>query len=152
MISAKVDDSQVIAKFSRFPQDVYRTLIPAMDKIGVDLVTHVVRDKLSGQVLNRRSGKLSNAVTHTPPAVSADSVTTSVGVFSGVPYARPLEYGATIPAVSGKLMVFEKDGQLVFTRKRRSFQLKEYRYLRSSLEDMKDSILTQITKAVQEAS
>lgn len=155
-ITATVDASAVIARFSRIPGSVKQSLVPTMDKIGYDLVTHVVRDKLSGQVLKRRTGTLSNAVTHTAPEVTANSVQTKVGVFSGVPYARIHEFGGkiSVPEVSGKLMVFSaKDGTTVFTRKRRAFvaNMPERSYLRTGLADQRDSILSQITRAVGEA-
>lgn len=153
MISAKVDTSQVVLRFSRLPGNIVSALVPALDKIGIDLVTYIVRDKLSGQVLHRRSGTLSNAITHTAPEVTGTSVGTKVGVFSGVPYARPLEYGAEIPPVSGPLMVFSaKDGSTVFTRKRKGFTLREYAYLRGSLADQRDHIVEQISAAVQGAA
>jgi hypothetical protein len=152
MISAKVDTGQVVLRFSRMPQNVLQALVPALDIAGYNLVTHIVRDELSGQILNRRSGTLSNAVTHTTPTISGNTVSTKVGVFSGVPYARPLEYGAYIPPVSGPLMVFSaKDGTTVFTRKRKGFQLKEYAYMRRGLADQRADIIAQISKAVQQA-
>lgn len=151
MITATVDDSRVIARFSRLPDKVKAALVVTLDRIGFDLVTHVVRDELSGQILHRRSGKLSNAITHTQPEVSGNSVGTKVGVFSGVPYARPLEYGATIPPVEGRLMVFSaKDGTTVFTRKRKGFQLKEYRYMRTGLADYRDTIIARVSATVRE--
>lgn len=153
MISATIDDSRVIARFSRMPSGVLQRLVPALRTAGVNLVAHIVRDELSGQILNRRSGTLSNAVTNTEPQVGSGNVSTAVGVFSGVPYARPLEYGANIPPVSGPLMVFSAaDGTTVFTRKRKGFKLPEFAYMRKGLADQRADIIAQVSRAVQEAA
>jgi hypothetical protein len=151
MISGKVDTTQVVLRFSRIKNETAQKLVPVLDKLGFDLVAHIVRDELSGQILNRRSGKLSNAVTHTTPEVNGNTVSTKAGVFSGVPYARPLEYGAHIPAVDGKLMVFSaKDGSTVFTRRRKAFDLPEFAYMRRGLADMREQIIAQVSRAVRE--
>ena len=42
---------------------------------------------------------------------------------TGFPYPVALNNGADIPAVSGKLMVFEMDGHTIFTYKRKGFKL-----------------------------
>lgn len=154
MIRGSVDASQLIARFSRLPQETLNALVPTMDKVGDNLQNYIRSEKLRGQVLKVRTGKLRNSVTHTPPQVSGNSVSTSVGVFDGLPYARIHEYGGTIdvPAVDNKLMVFSaKDGNTVFTRKHRAFSVNmpERSYLRSSLSDQREAILSQITRAVQ---
>lgn len=151
--------SNVLDQFRRVEQR-FRDLVPArveslrraMEGIGYRLVGYIQTQKLSGQVLNRKSGLLSRSITQQTLQIGDDQINTKVGVFGGVPYARIHEMGGVIdiPEVSGKLMVFNSGSELVFTRHHRAFQvhMPERSYLRSSLRDLHDEIIERMNKAV----
>ena len=76
------------AMANSFPQ----RMLPEMKNQMVRLADYVRANKLSGQVLNRRSGALSRAVTG-QAEVSGTTVVGTVGT-SGIPYAGIHEFGA----------------------------------------------------------
>lgn len=123
-----------------------------MEAIGYRLVSYIQTEKLSGQVLNRRSGLLSRSITQQTLQIGEDQINTKVGVFGGVPYARIHEMGGKIdiPEVTGKLMVFNPGDGLVFTRHHKAFTvtMPERSYLRSSLRDLHDEIIERMNRAV----
>ena len=144
-------------------------LAVTMQRLGLELLTRVKEDKLSGQVLNVRTGTLRRSI-NLKMEVGNDSIKATVG--TNVPYAAIHEFGGTVPAVDGKLMVFPAPGLgksfvtqtgrlrakfggradlLVFTKKHKAFNLPERSFLRSALEDMAPRIEEQINAAVAEA-
>lgn len=120
----------------------------------VNLLSFIKDDKLSGQLLNQRSGNLKNsgftAVEETP-----ETITGTVNFGVTVPYARIHNYGGTInvPEVTDKLMVFQREGITVFTRKHKAFTvtMPARNYMESSLEEKQPEILGALQGAVDEA-
>lgn len=128
-----------------------QNVLREMTAIEGSLVEYVRRDKLSGQVLNRRSGRLQDSVYAETELVS-DVVRTTVGT-KGAPYASAHEYGETvrIPEYSGKLMVFRgREGTLVFTRNRRAYEvhLPERSFIRSTIADKEIEISERLRESV----
>jgi phage gpG-like protein len=151
-----VDASKVVRKFERLPVAIRGAVLRTMTKIGYDLTGHIQQDKLQGQVLHHRTGNLSSHV-HPQTTDSGNLITTVVGIDSNaVPYAAIHEYGGYIhvPEVSGPLMVFDKGGETIFTRRRAAFtaHMPERSYLRSGLADRKDDYLRDIDAAVGEGT
>lgn len=154
--------SKVLEEFRRVEQkfrelSVQRAekLRQTMEGIGWRLVAYIQGQKLSGQVLNRKSGLLSRSITQHTLQIG-DQIKTRVGVFAGVPYARIHEMGGKIdiPEVTGKLMVFNSGDGLVFTRRHKAFTvtMPERSYLRSSLRDNHDDIIARMNAAVAEGT
>jgi hypothetical protein len=52
-----------------------------------------------------------------------------------LPYARIQDIGGTIPAVDGKLMVFEIGGETIYTTKRKAIFLKGSNYTQHAFDD-----------------
>jgi phage gpG-like protein len=85
------------------------------------------------------SGKMYAGIKGTHTDVSAmvymdDSVRSSDGFF----YPAALHYGANVPPVEGKLMVFEYDGGTVFTMKRKGFKLGPFPFMIFQEQDKAD--------------
>lgn len=123
-----------------------------MDLIGDMLVSSIREDKLSGQVLKERSGRLKHGVYHSAPQASTDLVTMAVGV-QNIPYAAAHEFGATvsIPEYFGKIMKFRAaSGDLVFTRHRRAYtvMLPERSYVRTTIDEKSREIHDRLEAAV----
>jgi phage gpG-like protein len=73
-------------------------MTPVMLRIATDLATHIDKDKLRGQVLHTRSGKLRRSL---HPSVYSTSPTELVAMVSNnTEYARIQEYGGTIRPVN----------------------------------------------------
>lgn len=151
-----VNSEKVTRRFAALPGKVKESLIPALNRIGAMLAGYVQTQKLQGQVLNHRSGRLSNAVTFHEAQDSGSAVSVKVGVYQNVPYARIHEYGGYVhvPEVSGPLMVFQgSDGNTVFTRRHKAFTatMPERSYLRSSLGENRESYIDIINRTVADA-
>lgn len=69
---------------------VREKMLETMNTIGFDIQGYVQDQKLSGQVLNRRTGRLRNSINQKTQD-NGTSITTQIG--TGVLYARPHEYG-----------------------------------------------------------
>ncbi len=123
-----------------------------MNAITIDLQTIVKVDKLSGQVLHRRSGNLSRSINQNVTREGNKAVTGIVGVGpTATKYGRIHEMGGTIqvPEVVGKLMVFQSGGQTVFTMRHKAFKVNmpERSYLRSTLSENAASIVKRLESA-----
>lgn len=118
-----------------------------------DLLAYIQDEKLSGQVLNQRSGNLKNSG-FTEHADTAQASIGFVGFGRTVPYAAIHNYGGTIeiPEVTGKLMVFESRGEKVFTMRHRAFTvtMPVRNYMESSAEEQTPIITEGFRVAVAE--
>ena len=117
-----------------------------------------VQNKLSGEVLNARSGALRRSIVETGLFVAAGDITDSVASDGSVAYARIQEYGGrvSIPEIvprSARALAFEYGGRLVFARHVAGHDvgIPERSYLRSSLAELRGSIADNIRKVVLES-
>lgn len=147
--------NKVIARFENLSRETYDRLQKTMVAIGIDLVSHIRRDYLSGQVLNSRSGMLKRSIS-AKTTQNGITFTTTIGVFpeSRVPYARLHEDGGTInmPAYVGRLMRFHAagTGDLVFTHNRRAYTIRmpARPYVRPAVEESVEFIRSRLQGAV----
>lgn len=154
MIEFTVDASQVEAYLDSKAELIVKGLRGELNAETTNLLSYIKDDKLSGQLLHQRSGNLKNSgfseVTET-----ADAMTGNVSFGATVPYAAIHNYGGDIdiPAVDGKLMVFERGGATVFTRKHRAFTvyMPARNFMESSLEEKQPEILAGLQSAIDEA-
>jgi phage gpG-like protein len=161
MISVTVDDSAVRARFSAMPEKIQSRLTRAVTTLAEKLRTHVVKDKLLGQVLNRRSGRLGQSIQEKVES-TASSVIGTVYSAGDVKYARINEYGGVINHPGGTPFIVTRDYGAMFiskiaaekhggnwpVTKPHQIVMPERSYMRSSLADMKTEIIDQMTAAV----
>jgi phage gpG-like protein len=128
-VSAVDEFNKVVIRFENMSRATFVTLNRTMNTIGIMLVAYIRSQKLSGQVLNYRSGQLFRNI-QSLTTQQGLQFTTTVGVFPGsrVPYAAIQESGGqvSIPAYSGKTLRFvaANSGDLVFTRTRRAYTVR----------------------------
>jgi phage gpG-like protein len=158
MITVNVDDSKVQAWFRGMPAKVKARLEQAIYTLSEKLRSHVVKDKLLGQVLNRRSGRLGQSIQERVES-SGSSITGIVYSSGDVPYARIQEYGGrtaahVIEARNAQALSFVMGGKHVFAKRvnHPGSNIPERSYMRSSLADMKDEIIQKMTIAVGEGA
>jgi phage gpG-like protein len=108
----------------------------------------IVRGKLSGDVLNARSGKLIGSI-------EQDSSDGTGRVFSDLDYARVQEYGGRIDVpeiepVNAKALAFEYEGKLVFAKHTQphTVTIPERSFLRSSLAEFAPQFAADMDAAV----
>src|ERR1700734_3828617 len=97
MFTVQVDTRSVTAKLDAMPAQVHAKLRQAVYTLAEKLRSHVIQDKLLGQVLNRRSGRLGGSIQQKVDS-TASSVTGTVYSAGDVKYAAIHEFGGTIPA------------------------------------------------------
>lgn len=148
----------VTAKLKRIPPDVQLALGKSVGRICLALVRTVKQNKLTGQVLHVRSGRLRRSI-HSEVSSTETAVTGIVG--TNVEYAAAHEYGftgtesvrqhlRTITQAFGRAI---KGGavQVQVSAHSRQVNLPERSFLRSALREMAPEITMQLRQAVNNA-
>lgn len=137
------------------PDRVRRALLKKISALAVQLADRV-RRKLSGEVLNVRTGNLRASIFEDVQQTST-SVIGRVASSGDVKYAGIHEYGGTIPAhevipTKARALAFVMGGKQVFFRRVTipDVQMPERSFLRSSLLEMKSQIVEGIAEAARE--
>jgi len=165
-----VDSSSVTSFIRGFRPKLYTKIVGVVQRLALMLVAKVKEEKLSGQVLNVRTGTLRRSIYQ---QLSSNTSRVCAFVGTNVEYAGIHEFGGTVPEVTGKLMVFPKPGLderfmtatgnlkgkfarerdlLVFTMKHKAFTLPARSFLRSALEEMEPIILAEVNRATAEVA
>jgi phage gpG-like protein len=144
------------ARFDAYPAALQAALGAKATELAATL-TDLVKNKLSGAVLNTSSGALRDSIAASVTA-DADGVLASVGSEGDVKYAAIQEYGGKTSAheilpVKGDVLAFVTGDGLHFARRieHPGSVIPERSYLRSSLEDMRDEIFAGLAGAAAEA-
>jgi phage gpG-like protein len=159
--------SAVSRQFGELPSRAHTALEKKIRDLTIRLQRHVVTDKLQGQVLNVKTGRLQRSISQ---AVTSDATSVTGIVSTAVKYAAIHEYGGVIhmPARISKVYraldakgEFRNGGR--FVKQSRSNFMTEHEtkaydihmptrsFLRSALKDMREDILQDIDQAVREA-
>ena len=98
----------VLEGMRRRTRRVQGAVMEAMQRIVIGLESHIVKDKLSGQVLHRRSGVLSGAVHSVVGTGAGGEIIGKVMVGNQARYGWVHEYGGTftIPAHTRRITHF----------------------------------------------
>jgi phage gpG-like protein len=143
-------------RFDDYPAALQAALDVKATELAAAL-TDLVKDKLSGSVLNTGSGTLRDSIAASVNADS-DGVLASVGSEGDVKYAEIQEYGGKTSAheilpAKGDVLAFVVGSTQHFARKveHPGSVIPERSYLRSSLEDMKDEILAALADCAADA-
>lgn len=153
-IHIEIDTSQAVEELASKAEAIVSAVRAEMVAQTGNLLAYIKDEKLSGQLLNQRSGNLKRSG-FTEVQETAESAIGYVGFGRTVPYAAIHNYGGTIhiPEVSGKLMVFERGGETVFTRRHRAFDVNmpERNYLESSATEREPIIREGFRDAIEAA-
>jgi len=101
-------------KLQRMRQTMPNSSLLAMKKATEYLRGYIVKKKLSGQVLKRKTGRLAGSI-QSEQYIVGGGVVGRVG--SNLKYARIHETGGVITSKSAKFLYFTVDGLEVFTQK-----------------------------------
>jgi phage gpG-like protein len=149
--------AETSARLEGYPAVLQAALSVKAAELAAALADLVKNDKLSGAVLNTRSGALSDSIAATVTA-DADGVFASVGSEGDVKYAAIQEYGGKTSAheilpAKGDVLAFVVGDAQHFARRveHPGSLIPERSYLRSALGDMKDEILAALADAASEA-
>jgi hypothetical protein len=111
------------------------------------LQSHIVVDKLNGQVLHHRSGKLAGSIHVIPATVAGGSISADVlGAGGPAWYGRIHEYGGAkayvIEATKRKSLMFRIGDRVVFAKRVNHPPAVERSFMRSALDDLRATIAT----------
>jgi len=152
-IAWEIDIDGLTEAFETRGDAVFARLEAEMKAETTNLLSYVKDEKLSGQVLNQRSGNLKNSG-FTEVNVLDEEIEGFVGFGLTAPYAPIHEFGGTIniPAVDGKLMVFQVDGKQIFTTRHAAFtvEMSARPYLGPSIDENREGITARLQEAVGE--
>jgi phage gpG-like protein len=144
------------AALAGMPERVRDALSGKANMLAVELQAKI-QQKLSGTVLNTKSGALLRSIVTVIDDASANvSVTVSAG--GGIKYAVIQEYGGTIPPHEilpgkAKALAFLVGGKQAFAARVNlpAIAMPEHSYMRSSLAEMADEIGEELSDAVAAA-
>ena len=145
------------ASLAGMPDRVRQALASKANVLAVALEAKI-QQKLSGGVLNTRSGALASSIVATVDELSTD-VSVRIGSSGDVKYAAIQEFGGTIPPHEivpdkAKALAFAVGGKRVFAARVNlpAVTMPERSYLRSSLAEMAEEIKEEFGAAVLEAT
>jgi len=148
---------RVVRLLGDAPAKINAAAKSSLDAFAAELAGYIKANKLSGDPLNRRSGRLSSSV-HPVTSQTSDSVSGGAGGGAGVPYARIHEYGGVIPAhqmvvKNAQALCFTVDGVRRFAKSVQipDVQMPERSYMRSGFEEQAPSGIEQLRAAVKAA-
>lgn len=153
-IKIEVDDTSINARFGALPRDVHDALVQKVQLLRLKLESHIKGDKLSGQVLHVITGDLRRSI-FSGVNDKGDEIEGFAKQSGDVKYGAILEFGGTvhipeIVPVKAKALHWVHAGKDVFAKRARAHDvtIPEFRYMRSSLEDMRDEIVSGLKDAV----
>ncbi len=148
-------DKELMARIDAMPGAVRAALLKKVTGLTLKLEGRITNEKLSGQVLHARTGRLrrsiSSRVEETPIAVYGKAVSSG-----DVKYGAIHEFGGqTKPHVieaKGKALAFMMGGKMRFAKKvnHPGSKMPTRSYMRSSLKDMQVEIIDGLKDAVRE--
>lgn len=147
-----IGDAALVARLDAMPGRVHDGLAPAVTRLGFELQRKVQSEKLTGQVLKVRTGRLRSSI-NTEIEDSGSEVAASVG--TNVSYGKIHEYGVgrswLVEARNAKALRFTVGGRTVFARRVVHPPLPERSFLRSALAEMAPAIEEGLREAVARA-
>lgn len=150
MIKGSVTGGRETAKKLRSDgKQVREAVRKTMGRIVLELLVKVKRDKLSGQALNVRTGRLRRSITQRVE-VNGNDVEGVVG--TNVEYGKFHEYGQSIKTDLKKQREGFKTGLTASKPSLTSDDLPPRSFLRSALKEMKPRTREEFKQAVKEAS
>ncbi len=156
-----VGGKEFAVKLDQMPDKLNKSLFVAITSLTLQLKNHIIRNKLSGQVLNHRTGNLWRSIQALPVKNTTNFIEGQVISSGDVKYAAIHEYGGTIKHPGGTPYLVNK-GRAVFVNKRdnpnlpvtsaHDIPMPQRSFMRSSLKDFHDKIQSTLTIAVREGT
>jgi len=152
-------DKALLERIRAKGAQIVRSVLREMDIDMLKLQAHIVRDKLSGQVLKRgpntpghSGGTLAASIRKgETELVGTEIVGQVLGAGGDAWYGRLHEFGTTssyeIVAINKKALRFFIDGRAIIRRSVMHPPIKERSFMRSSLEDMRSQIIEDLQNA-----
>lgn len=158
-----IGDKELVAQLSTAIEKIRGSMIKSISRLTLELTKHVKEDKLSGQVLNVRTGGRLRRSIHNTIQSDPEQVVGKVG--TDVVYAAFHEYGfhgtESVRAYTRRTLTQMKDarrmnpakyiskrqGEIQVKAHTRQVNYPEHSFLRSALKDMEPYIKQQLVEA-----
>jgi hypothetical protein len=155
MITVEINTTQAVASIQARSPLILEAIARKMNGLNIALQAHIVGNKLSGQVLKHRSGKLANSIRVNQAQIDGETITSSVqGAGGPAFYGRLHEYGTDrsyrIVPVNKKALAFILDGKKVVVKSVLHPPIKERSFMRTSFAEMQDRIIEGIRQTFSE--
>jgi phage gpG-like protein len=157
-VTFEVDDRKLEARLAGMPAALQKALVAKLTVLTTKLENHIKADKLSGQVLNVRTGALRRSIFSTVQ-VAPNQVVGTVASSSDVKYGAIHEFGGTIdiPEIvptKAQALHFVMNGKDVFAKRVRAHtvHMPERSFMRSALADTRAEIEQGVRQAVEEGT
>lgn len=150
---------EVLARLGETPAKIRVAAKSSLDMWATELAEYIIADKLSGQVLHRRTGALRRSVHSNKSTESGTTISAGAAAGLDVPYARAHEYGIQRNVVVSayhrmQTMAWGKpiSPREVLVNQHASYiNLPERSYMRSSLNEKAPDGIAELRAAVKEA-
>lgn len=154
MLSGQVSgDVELIAKIRNLPNSIRSHLKQAVAASAYSLHRHVLDNKLSGQLLRRKTGTLARSI-NVELSEQADGFSARVGdLKKAVVYASIHEYGGVTPPhviLPKKKKALAFGGGVYAKVNHPGSRILEKRYLRDSLAEQKQEFFARVRAAVSQ--
>ena len=149
-----VGDKEMIARFERFGPEVQSALKDGVGRLALQLLRHVVKDKLTDGVLRIQTGRLSRSINQ---KVEADGARVYGIVGTNVKYAARHEFGfAGAETVKAHMRMMKQafgrpvknPRQIMVGSFSRNVNYPAHSFLRSALEDMRPEITEGLQRSI----
>lgn len=131
-------------------EGVRPAMLKTMGGIGMRMAAYVKANKLSGDPIKRRTGRLRRSISS---ATSSTASQVSATTGTNVSYAKYLEFGTrphVIVPVRAKMLSWVQDGQRRFARKVNHPGNQAFRFLRGTLEETRTANVAAIRASMAE--
>lgn len=144
-----VGGEAAVARFDSMPGRLRQELLRGVGRAVLLVQRDVKESKLSGQVLNVRTGRLRRSI-NTSVTGSTDVVVGTVG--TNVSYAHAQEYGFRgVETVREHLRTTKRGAMAMVRSFQRNANIPEHSFLRSSLQEMQPQIRQEFQDALSRA-
>jgi phage gpG-like protein len=145
-----------ISIFKSRKEQIIAKLITTEDRLMLELQSHIVRNKLSGNPLHRVTGVLAGSVTTVPAQLTGNVVRAEVQSSAGPAfYGQIHEFGGKHPfdilPTRAKVLRFVSNGEEVFARAVHREPLPARPFMSTALEEMREQIIASIQEAFDRA-
>ena len=154
-LSFKGTDTKLLTVLKQKGPAIRQVLMSRLNILMLQLQRYIVTEKLSGQILKRRTGILAGSI-HTVPAAERGTQITGGVQYGGGPafYGPILESGSAaheIFAVKARALRFVTGGKIVFAKSVSHPGIPAKPFMLPSLEENMADIRTQLQTAIDEA-
>ena len=155
-VTLRSDLQKLHAALKSRPQEIVSALTGRLNRVMTMLASYIVREKLSGQILRRRTGILAGSVHAVPATIQGTQIIGKVVAGEGPSnlYAAVHEYGGSrayeIMSVKSRALAFMMDGRMRFFSRVNHPATMARPFMAPSLQENESSIREQLQQALDE--